>query len=291
MAEISSRNVALEQVTRDGSYVDWGCALAGAALATAISLVLYTFGSGIGLSLVSPWSGAGISMVTFAIIASLWAVLVQVSAFAAGGYLAGRMRRPWADAKPSEVEFRDGVHGALVWAIGVSIGALLLASTAGGVARSATDPGNTTASRSAVAMDPTSYAVDKLFRSARPPQEARDPDLRAEAARLLATGIGRTEMTAADRTYLTQLVAARTGLGQPEAGQRVTQVLTEAKDAADRPRKLGIVAAFLAAASLLAGCAAAWSAARLGGSHRDQGTIWRGFARHAFPTGRATPSA
>lgn len=273
MAETSIQGT--EHTTREGSYVDWTCALAGAAVATAISVVLYTFGSAVGLTLVSPWQGVGISMVTFAIIASLWAVLVQVSAFAAGGYLAGRMRRPWKDATASEVEFRDGTHGALVWAIGVVVGAWLLASTVSGTTRAAVEVG----ARAAPVSDPSATAVDALFRSSKLSPDARDADTRGEATRIILRGIGRAELTPGDRTYLASLVATRTGIPQAEAEQRVAQVIADARAAADRARKLGIVAAFLAAASLLAGCAAAWSAARLGGSHRDQGIIWAGFAR------------
>jgi len=111
----------------------------------------------------------------------------------------------------------------------------------------------------------------------------RDQDYRAEAARIVASGIGRGEVQPADRAYLAQLVAARTGVPQAEAEQRVNQSIANAKIAADRARKAGILAAFLAAASLLAGCAAAWTAARIGGMHRDQGVIWHGFARRELP--------
>lgn len=279
MNDATVRTTPSTQVGRDGSYVDWACAFAGAVTAAALSFVLFTFGSGIGLSLVSPWSGSGFSLVTFAIVASLWAVVVQVAAFSVGGYLAGRMRRPWTDAKASEVEFRDGAHGALVWAVGVAFGALLLASSVSGTARTAAEIGGVAATGTRP-NDATTYAVDALFRSSKAAADTGAVAYRGEAGRILATGIGRTELLPADRAYLAQIVAARTGLAQPDAEKRVDQVIVDAKAAADRARKVGIIAAFLAAASLLAGCAAAWSAARLGGQHRDQGIIWRGFARH-----------
>ncbi len=216
---------------------------------------------------------------TLAILTSLWVVVVQVGAFATGGYLAGRMRRPWTDAKPEEVEFRDGVHGVLVWAVGVAIGAFLLASAVAGTSRIAADAGIAGAGR--MSMSETNAAViDALFRSTIPPQSGSGTEYRAEAGRILITGFGRSTMAAADRSYLAQLVAARTGLSRSEAEQRVDLVVASAKAAADRVRKAGLVAAFLAAASLLAGCAAAWCAAQLGGMHRDRGLIWRGFARH-----------
>jgi hypothetical protein len=258
---------------REGSYVDWACALAGAMIAAALSFVLFTFGSGIGLSFVSPWAGAGSSMVTFAILASLFAVLVQAGAFAVGGYVAGRMRRPWKDAKAEEVEYRDGVHGALVWAVGVALGATLLASTVGGAAKTA-----------GVSAD-TSYVIDKMLRPNKPRSDAERPaDLgRGEIERLLAGSIARGEIVNADRVYLAQLIANRTGVSEPEAATRIDQAVVIVKATADRARKTGILAAFLAAASLLAGLVAAWSAALIGGTHRDQGIIWKGLARRDFP--------
>ena len=290
---VTIRDAVPSDSNRDGSYIDWPCALAGAVVAAAISFVLFTFGSGIGLSIVSPWSGAGSSMATFAILATLFAVLVQVGAFAAGGYLVGRMRRPWKDAKPAEVEYRDGVHGALVWAVGALFGAVVLATTASGLARGTADMATAAARSSNASTDTTTYAIDGLFRSSKPADASAGSDqrsdaMRAEVGRILATGIGRGELSAVDRTYLSQLVANRTGLTQPEADARVNQVIMTAKVTTDRARKAGVLAAFLAAASLLAGLVAAWSAALIGGTHRDQGIIWRGLARHDVAGFRAS---
>ena len=268
--------------------------MGGAVIAAAVSFVLFTFGSAIGLSLVSPWTGAKMSATAFAIVASAWAVFVQVGAFAAGGYLAGRMRRPWKDAKQDEIEFRDGAHGALVWAAGVMLGAFILVWTAAGTARTASDMGSAALSRSGATETTSTYAVDTLFRSPTAPPTARQPadaaatgDYRSEAGRILLTAASPAGMTPADRAYLVQLVAARTGIPPQEAEQRLTQLMANMKETADRARKLGIVAAFLAAASLMAGLAAAWSAARIGGTHRDQGLIWRGFANQGLAPTRS----
>ena len=82
-------------------------------------------------------------------------------------------------------------------------------------------------------------------------------------------------MSTEDRAYIARIVAARTGLSQSDAENRVNDVLAKAdaavKTAADRARKVGVLLAFLTAASLLASAAAAWWAAQLGGHHRDQG--------------------
>ena len=117
------------------SFVEWGAVLAGAFLAAAISFVLLTFGTSIGLSATSPWPNMGASAKVIASIAVFWAMAQQIGAFMAGGYVAGRMRSRWHEAG-HEVEFRDGLHGGLVWAVGVVIGAALFLSAAGSIVKS-----------------------------------------------------------------------------------------------------------------------------------------------------------
>jgi hypothetical protein len=77
------------------------------------------------------------------------------------------------------------------------------------------------------------------------------------------------DLAAADRTYLAQMVAARTGLSQADADQRVTAVVTEAKAAADKARKGAMQLSFWLAASLLLGAFGASLAAVEGGQLRD----------------------
>ena len=43
------------------SFVEWGAVFAGAVLAAALSFVLLTFGTAIGLSATSPWPNSGLS--------------------------------------------------------------------------------------------------------------------------------------------------------------------------------------------------------------------------------------
>lgn len=109
-------------------YLEWGPIILGTLGASAISVVLLTFGAALGLTVVSPYAYAGISAKALAVLAATYAVLVHVGAFAAGGYLAGRMRTPWAGGDTVEQHFRDGGHGFAVWALGVVVGATLMAS-------------------------------------------------------------------------------------------------------------------------------------------------------------------
>jgi len=115
--------------TPGSSFVEWGAVLAGAVLAAAISFVLLTFGTAIGLSATSPWPNSGVSAKVIASIAVFWAMAQQIGAFMAGGYVAGRMRSRWHETG-HEADFRDGLHGGLVWAVGVVLGVLLLWATA-----------------------------------------------------------------------------------------------------------------------------------------------------------------
>src|SRR3954452_21467616 len=75
------------------SYVDWAAVIGGIVLASAISLLLLTFGSAVGLSFANFHTFTGVSGVWVAIAAASWLLWVQISSFMAGGYLAGRMRR------------------------------------------------------------------------------------------------------------------------------------------------------------------------------------------------------
>jgi hypothetical protein len=83
-------------------YVDWAAIIAGAILASAIAFVLLTFGSGIGLSLTSPFKGEGLAATALAVAIALWVLWVEISSFIAGAYLAGRLRRRIADATEHE---------------------------------------------------------------------------------------------------------------------------------------------------------------------------------------------
>lgn len=255
------------------SYVDWAAIFAGAALASAISFVLLAFGAAIGLTLASPFPGEGMSAVGAAVAIALWVLWVTVSSFMAGGYLTGRLRRPAWDANPHEIVVRDGAHGLVVWAIGALFGALVAASAVTGVAKGGAQIATaaaTAAGEESGRSDPFGYVVDSLFRAGGRTSPEGGEAARREATRILATGVGRAEISAADRSYLAELVAARTGLSREDAQRRVESVLADARQAAEKARKTGILLAFLTAASLLAGAAGAWWAAQVGGRHRDE---------------------
>lgn len=120
------------------SYLEWGAVLGGAAVAVAITVTLSQFGAAVGLGLGAPvLEGGGASWQV--LVAGLWLVLVAFASAAGGGYLAGRMRSRFGDAEPSEVEFRDGAHGLVVWGVATlaSLGALAAIAALTGAAGAA----------------------------------------------------------------------------------------------------------------------------------------------------------
>ncbi|MFC3204677.1 hypothetical protein [Aquamicrobium soli] len=268
------------------SYLDWPAVFAGAVVASAISLVLVTFGSAIGLSLASPFDNTGMSAVGLAIALGLWVVWMQVSSFMAGGYVTGRMRRRAHDATEHESDVRDGIHGLVVWGIGVLVGALFLALSASGAATTAATVAGGAAqaavekiANTAAGSNPLSQAVDTAFRTSRP-EASNSADARNEAMAIIARGVANGDISQGDRTYLAQVIAAHAGVSEDEAKGRVDAMITnaqtaaqEAKQQAKRAKHFAVIAAFVAAASLAISAAAAFWAASMGGRHRDEGTV------------------
>lgn len=116
------------------SYLEWGPVWAGGLVAIAISTILLQFGAAVGLAVGDLVRADNTISYNF-IAAGLWLLLIHVGSSSAAGYISGRMRKPMSDAQPTEVEFRDGIHGVTAWALATvivaSVGTItgLLAST------------------------------------------------------------------------------------------------------------------------------------------------------------------
>jgi hypothetical protein len=67
------------------SDVSWGAIIAGAVVASALSLALLMLGAGIGLVSVSPRSTNNVSVTTFGILAAAWFIAVQLFVSGVGG--------------------------------------------------------------------------------------------------------------------------------------------------------------------------------------------------------------
>jgi hypothetical protein len=268
-------------VSDANSYVDWPAILAGGVFASALSFVLFTFGSGLGLSIVSPEAGEGASLRWLTIAAGLWFIWVAVSSFAAGGYLTGRLRRRIGDATHDEVEVRDGVHGVLVWAAGALIGMILAAAGVGGVVGMTVQ---TAGNAAEIVAEEADYFSGRILRSD-DGSVVSDQVAREEVAVIVGRGLTDGEVSAADRAYLARILVAETGATLPVADAQVDGVLTEVEvarqaaiEAADRARIVGLIAAFVLAATMLVSAAAAYFAAIRGGQHRDDNVPFGNFS-------------
>ncbi|MGE8943999.1 hypothetical protein ACO2I3_19010 [Leptospira interrogans] len=254
-------------VATDIPSLEWSAVFAGAFLAAAISFVLLTFGTAIGLSATSPWPHSGLSASVLAGIAVFWIMAQQIGAFMAGGYVAGRMRTGLRGASADEVQFRDGLHGGLVWAVGIVVGAALAMATASAVTRTTAQVvGGAAATAAASSSD---IVVDRLLRPQTTAQPSNETDVRSEVGRVLAGAVVNGSLTSQDRTYLAQLVAQRTGVTAEEADKRINEAFNAAREAADKARKAAVLTGFVTAASLLISLAAAWWASIKDGHHRD----------------------
>ncbi|ODT23069.1 MAG: hypothetical protein ABS35_13495 [Kaistia sp. SCN 65-12] len=282
--------------------IEWGPVVLGGLAATAISVVLLTFGAALGLSAVSPYPYAGLSAKSMAVLSGTYAALVMVGAFAAGGYLAGRLRKPWAEGVEVERHFRDGAHGFAVWALGVVLGACLSVAGVGALAKGATQAvtavaagGASNPAAASLALDPATYAVDRVLAPNPTPNGPAAPaitsraDLAAPMARAFAAGLRNDQLEPRDRTYLAQLVQQQTGISQADAERRVDDAFADLKAAeartraaAEAARKAALIAAFAVAATLAIGCAAACAGAALGARHRDENTLVTLFGSRRF---------
>jgi hypothetical protein len=274
------------------SAVSWGAILGGAFIGAASALILLLLGAGLGLSAASPWSGEGLSAKAIGIGAMIWMVVAHLVSSALTGYTAGRLRTRWEGLDGDEVVFRDTAHGFVAWSVGIVISAAFLASAAssvvGGVAKTGAEVAGTAATAGAAAgaakageggLDAQAYSVDALFRSDKSGTggAADDAEVRREAGHILANAVREGgEVPAADRTHLSRLVAAKTGMSQPDADKRVSEVIEKGKqaklkaqEAADAARKAGAHAALWSVLALLIGAFTASLAATFGGRLRD----------------------
>ena len=253
--------------------VSWPSIIAGAVAACAMTLVLLAFGTGLGLSAISPWAGSGVSATTFKITTGLYLIVIAMISSSIGGYLAGRLRTAWEGVHADEVYFRDTAHGFIAWALASVLGAAVLATPAtsliGGTAAGVSQGAITSAAQSNGPMD--GY-VDTLLRGDPAAQNAgsNSADARGEVVRLFTRSFRNGgELKGPDRDYTAKVVAARAGLSQQDAEKRINDVVTQIKADADAARKATASLAFWITASLLLGAFCASLAATEGGGLRD----------------------
>ena len=263
----TSERAAIVPVETGSIFLNWSAVIAGAITAAALSLVLMAFGSAIGLAVTSTAPSWRDTSATLAVLSGLYLLLTAVVSFGFGGYVAGRLRTRWTATLHNDfVEFRDGAHGLVSWALAVVISGIAAAIMATAIASESVPPVAAPTANAGEAL--IAYDLDRLFRSDRRPQGDISYS-RAEANRILLAATSRAGMKPDDRTYLARVVAGQTGIAQPEAEKRVDEAVEAARTAVKKARQSGVIVGFSLAVSLLLGAAAAWYAACLGGQHRD----------------------
>src|SRR5262249_1935043 len=100
-------------------YLGWTPIVAGAIVAAAVSSVFLAFGTGIGFSVASSSATWRDTSSILLLLAGLWLLLTSIASFGLGAYLVGVLRPTLGATMPHEVEFRDGVHGLVVWGIAI----------------------------------------------------------------------------------------------------------------------------------------------------------------------------
>jgi hypothetical protein len=222
-----------------------------------------------------------------------------------GGYLAGRLRSRWQSVNENERYFRDSAHGFVVWAVATIVLAGVLGGTTSSLISGAASTAAPAATAAAAQSSPSDIYVDALLRTDpaqgsaanAPPasaSQATSPTAgdqtaaplqggqiaatqrqnvgnRAEITRIIVPSMAKGgTVSDADKKYLTGVVAARNGISQADAEARVNQVITQAKQAADKARKSTAMFGLWLAASMLAGALSAAFAAIEGGNLRNR---------------------
>jgi hypothetical protein len=267
---------ALQPNEAHASGVSWSAVFAGAFGMAALSLILLALGAGLGLSSVSPWTNMGASASTIKASAILWLIFAEIFSSAFGGYLAGRLRTKWANIHGDEVYFRDTAHGFLAWSTALVITAAFLGAAGAAMVGSSVESQNTSRSSNAKGGESlsssNSYFVNYLFRTDGS-KDGASAGTRTEADSVFTHSLVQGSLDSSDRAYLSQLVAANTGLSSSDADKRVSDAFTNAQMVAEKTRKAAAHSLLWIFLALLIGAFSASLAATIGGKQRDNVVI------------------
>jgi hypothetical protein len=253
--------------------ISWGAIFAGLFVVVAVQILLNMLGAGIGLSIVDPQSNDNGTPGTWGIAAGLWWVVSNLVALFIGGHVAARLAGSWRvhDA---------ALHGVIVWAATLLLGAFLVASTVGSIVggaanvlgNAASGVGKAAASAVGQAAGQTAGGFDLNARMGdllRPTDPARmNPDqAKAELATTLPRYIAGD--TTVDRNRIVQLISSQAGISPDEASARLEQWTTQARqtrqNAETQARQAADAAASTASRTALWGFAAFLLGAIAGG--------------------------
>ena len=250
------------------SRVSWGGILAGVVIVLALQVVLNMVGVGIGLSAVEPLTRETPALRSFGLGAGIWLVLSTWIALAAGGFVASRIAGSYHTDDAL-------LHGFVTWGLTLIIGIVLLSGAIGAVANGAADiAGGAAKAVGQAAGTATEVAAPDLRQFVNSRIQPTDATRMSpeELDKEIALAVGRTVANpndpGIDRQRVVQLVAARTGLSEPEASARLQEVENQARqtaaaaeqrarEAADAAARAGSRATLWGALALLLGAIAA----------------------------------
>lgn len=268
-----------------GKAVSWGAIIAGTFAILATSIVLMTLGSGLGLSMASPYEGEGMTAASVGISAIIWLIVIQWMSSGLGGYIAGRLRNRWEGLHGDEVFFRDSAHGITAWAVACVFSVAILVSAVSSVVGAGTQAASVVAAGAAQngedmgqALDNgADYYIDTLYRTSGPNSASASETVRDETARIFMKGMSEEGISEPDKAYLSQLVANSTKLDQVQASARVNEAVAKmeetkqkAIETTNEARKHAAKLSILTALAMVIGAFIAGVTAILGGRHRDE---------------------
>ena len=271
---MSAPGVVIPATAAEVPLLDWRAIIAGAIVAAGISFMLIAFGSAIGLSLASTAPTWRDSSAWLWILSGVFLIFVALCAFGFGGYVAGRMRARLRPLTAGEIEFRDGIHGVVAWALAILVGAVIALAGSAVASRAVAPSGGPSGVVSSVASENIiASELDQLFRTDRALTDADFTYRRAEAGRILLKSSSHAGVPNEDRDYLSNMTATITGLSPSDADARVNRVIAESRDEIHRARVAAVLQAFMIAAGLLVGLAVSWFSAEEGGREREAGYV------------------
>lgn len=213
--------------------------IAGAAVATAVGLMLNLLGVAVGATTIDPQSpGATPGAGAMTLAAGAWLLVSTLIGLGLGGYIAARLS--------GNVDKADSaLHGLSVWALAFLVGTAVAGSYATGAARTvASGAGSalggavqglgSVAGAAGQAIDPR--AIMERARSAltrrEDPRQMTSEQRMAEIGQIAAQRVAAGSYEAGARDRLQALIAAEAGISPAEAGQRIDQAEAQARQAA-----------------------------------------------------------
>jgi hypothetical protein len=104
------------------------------------------------------------------LLSALYLFLVAFVSYGVGAYLAGRLSTRLTSGDTADIEYRDGVHGLLAWAIATLLAGLLALGAVQAVSRLAAPSGVQAGPEASVAGENIiAYDLERLLVSVRQP--------------------------------------------------------------------------------------------------------------------------